>query len=80
MKRCYVISAIYNLQLYDRLKEEMPNFRKKVVPIIGDLNVENLGLSENDKNMLMREVIQISLILPCICIIILLARKKIIVY
>lgn len=34
----------------------MPNFRKKVVPIIGDLNVENLGLSENDKNMLIRKV------------------------
>lgn len=54
----------------------MPNFRKKVVPIIGDLNVENLGLSENDKNMLMREVIQISFILPYICTIILLACKK----
>ncbi|KAL6437910.1 hypothetical protein ACFW04_004313 [Cataglyphis niger] len=50
------LDDIFEKPLYNRLKEEMPNFRKKVVPIISDFNVENLGLSENDKNMLMREV------------------------
>ncbi|KAM0735557.1 putative fatty acyl-CoA reductase [Formica fusca] len=50
------LDDIFEKPLYNRLKEEMPNFRKKVVPIIGDLNVENLGLSENDKNMLIRKV------------------------
>ncbi|XP_070150454.1 fatty acyl-CoA reductase wat-like isoform X2 [Polyergus mexicanus] len=50
------LDDIFEKPLFNRLKEEMPNFRKKVVPIICDFNVENLGLSENDKNMLIRKV------------------------
>ncbi|KMQ88967.1 fatty acyl- reductase [Lasius niger] len=50
------LNDIFENPLYDRLKKEVPNFRKKVIPIIANFNVEDLELSENDKNMLMREV------------------------
>jgi len=38
------------------VKKEVPFFRKKIVPIIGDLNIENFGMSENDKNILINKV------------------------
>ncbi|CAL1688894.1 unnamed protein product [Lasius platythorax] len=50
------LDDIFENPLYDRLKTEVPNFRKKIVPITANFNVENLELSESDKNMLMREV------------------------
>ncbi|KAG5341870.1 FACR1 reductase, partial [Acromyrmex heyeri] len=49
--------------LYDHVKKEVPNFRKKIVPIRGDFNVKDLGLSESDKNMLISKVIKITLII-----------------
>ncbi|EGI66350.1 Putative fatty acyl-CoA reductase [Acromyrmex echinatior] len=42
--------------LYDRIKKEVPNFRKKIVPITGDSNIKGLGLSKTDRNMLIRNV------------------------
>ncbi|XP_011053043.1 PREDICTED: putative fatty acyl-CoA reductase CG5065 [Acromyrmex echinatior] len=42
--------------LYDRVKKEVPNFHKKIVPIIGDSNIKDLGLSESDRNMLISKV------------------------
>ncbi|CAL1688895.1 unnamed protein product [Lasius platythorax] len=50
------LDDIFESPLYDRLKKEMPNFRKKIVPITANFNVADLDLSENDKNMLIREV------------------------
>ncbi|CAL1685291.1 unnamed protein product [Lasius platythorax] len=50
------LDNIFENPLYDRLKKEVPNFRKKIVPITANFNVEDLGLSENDKNTLIREV------------------------
>ncbi|XP_011865825.1 PREDICTED: putative fatty acyl-CoA reductase CG5065 isoform X3 [Vollenhovia emeryi] len=50
------LDEMFNSLLYDRVKKEVPNFRKKVVPIVGDLEIENLGLSENDKNILIHKV------------------------
>ncbi|CAL1688896.1 unnamed protein product [Lasius platythorax] len=50
------LDDIFENPLYDRLKKEVPNFRKKIVPITANFNVEDLGLSESDKNMLMRQV------------------------
>jgi len=38
------------------VKKEIPCFRKKIVPIIGDLNIEDFGLSEKDKNILINKV------------------------
>jgi len=34
----------------------MPNFREKIIPLMGDLKVEDLGMSEDDKNLLMNNV------------------------
>ncbi|XP_011700623.1 PREDICTED: uncharacterized protein LOC105457578 [Wasmannia auropunctata] len=50
------LDEMFKNVLYDRVKEEVPNFRKKILPIIGDLEIDGLGLSENDKNILIREV------------------------
>lgn len=35
----------------------MPNFRKKIVSITGDISVEGFGLSENNKNILLNQAI-----------------------
>ncbi|TGZ48232.1 Fatty acyl-CoA reductase, partial [Temnothorax longispinosus] len=42
--------------LFDRVKKEVPNFRKKIVPIIGNLVIEDFGLSESDNNTLINQV------------------------
>ncbi|KAG5307557.1 FACR1 reductase, partial [Pseudoatta argentina] len=42
--------------LYDRIKKEVPYFRKKIVPIAGDCNIKGLGLSKTDRNMLIKKV------------------------
>ncbi|XP_020290991.1 putative fatty acyl-CoA reductase CG5065 isoform X1 [Pseudomyrmex gracilis] len=50
------LNELFENRLFDRVKREVQNFRHKVVPISGDLYNENLGLSEHDRNILMREV------------------------
>jgi len=40
------------------VRKEVPSFRKKIVPIIGDLNIEDFGLSEKDKDILINKVFQ----------------------
>ncbi|XP_036147070.1 fatty acyl-CoA reductase wat [Monomorium pharaonis] len=50
------LDEIFEKPLYNQVKKEVPNFRQKVVPVIGDLNVKDFGLSANDKNMLINEV------------------------
>ncbi|EGI66349.1 Fatty acyl-CoA reductase 1 [Acromyrmex echinatior] len=42
--------------LYDRIKKEVPYFHKKIIPIIGDFNIKDFGLSESDRNMLIKKV------------------------
>ncbi|KAG5311334.1 FACR1 reductase, partial [Acromyrmex insinuator] len=54
VNHCYI--NLYNPQLYDRIKKEVPYFRKKIIPIIGDCNIKDLGLSESDRNMLINKV------------------------
>jgi len=44
------------------MRKEVLYFRKKIVSIIGDLNVEDFGLSKNDKNIL-TEYFKITLII-----------------
>jgi len=34
----------------------MPNFREKIVPVMGDLQIEDLGMSDNDKNFIINNV------------------------
>ncbi|XP_020296579.1 putative fatty acyl-CoA reductase CG5065, partial [Pseudomyrmex gracilis] len=50
------LNELIENRLFDRVKKEVPNFRHKIVPIFGDLYNENLGLSEHDRNILIREV------------------------
>jgi len=38
------------------VRDKMPNFQEKIIPIMGDLNVEDLGMSDNDKNLLINNV------------------------
>ncbi|XP_011707146.1 PREDICTED: putative fatty acyl-CoA reductase CG5065 [Wasmannia auropunctata] len=50
------LNEMFNSILYDRVRVEVSNFRKKIVPIMGDLEIEDLGLSENDKDILIRKI------------------------
>ncbi|KAK9506457.1 hypothetical protein O3M35_008394 [Rhynocoris fuscipes] len=50
------LNEIFNHMLYDRLKNEKPNYLDKVQLISGDLSVENLGLSEESKLELIENV------------------------
>ncbi|XP_071651510.1 putative fatty acyl-CoA reductase CG5065 isoform X2 [Temnothorax longispinosus] len=49
------LDEMFEKPLFDRVKNEVPNFRRKIVPIIGNLDTENFGLSENDKNILINQ-------------------------
>lgn len=42
--------------LFERMKRECPDYMSKVSPIIGDCMKSNLGISENDKNIIIDEV------------------------
>ncbi|XP_039305879.1 fatty acyl-CoA reductase wat [Solenopsis invicta] len=50
------LDDIFEKPIYSQVKKEVPNFRQKIVPILGDINVEGFGLSENDKNILINKV------------------------
>lgn len=43
-------------QLYDKLREEQPSNFKKLIPVSGDINKENLDLSAVDRQMLTERV------------------------
>lgn len=36
-------------KLFDRLRKEQPNVLNKVIPIYGDITLEELGISESDQ-------------------------------
>ncbi|XP_022128112.2 fatty acyl-CoA reductase wat [Pieris rapae] len=42
--------------LYDRLRKEQPDFIKKIYVVEGEVNQENLGISETDRQLLINEV------------------------
>lgn len=44
------------LQLFDRMKTAYPDYLSKLTPITGDCEKPNLGISENDRNILISEV------------------------
>ncbi|XP_018052176.1 PREDICTED: fatty acyl-CoA reductase 1-like, partial [Atta colombica] len=50
------LDEMFENPLYDRIKKEVPDFRKKIIPIIGDSNIKDLGLSESDRNVLISKV------------------------
>jgi fatty acyl-CoA reductase len=46
------LNEILNSQLFDKLRKERPNDLSKIVPILGDITSEDLGISESDQNLL----------------------------
>jgi fatty acyl-CoA reductase len=45
-----------NLQLFSKMKENVPKFRHKVVAIPGDCNVTDLGIKASDRILLVEDV------------------------
>ncbi|XP_067217153.1 fatty acyl-CoA reductase wat-like [Linepithema humile] len=50
------IEEIFDNVLFEKLKDEQPNFRDQVIAITGDCNHPNLGISLEDRATLIREV------------------------
>ncbi|XP_011165424.1 fatty acyl-CoA reductase wat [Solenopsis invicta] len=50
------LNDMLNIPLYDRVKREVPNFRKKIVLITSNLDTEDFGLAESDKSILISKV------------------------
>ncbi|XP_067204777.1 fatty acyl-CoA reductase wat-like [Linepithema humile] len=50
------IEEIFDNPLFDKLKDEQPNFQDRVIAITGDCNHPNLGISSEDRATLIREV------------------------
>ncbi|XP_011315369.1 putative fatty acyl-CoA reductase CG5065 [Fopius arisanus] len=48
--------ALFDDVVFERLKKEHPKFRHKIVAIEGDCALPNLGISESDKQILLREI------------------------
>ena len=42
--------------MFERLKNEVPKFRHKIVAVEGDCALPGLGISETDKELLLRKV------------------------
>ena len=49
------LDDLLNDPLFDRLKKEKPNFRNKIKPVSGDCSLPGLGLSSNDRALVVRE-------------------------
>lgn len=54
-KVIFLLSWI-NLQVFDKVREAVVDFKSKVVPVMGDIAEENLGLSEEDWEMLQENI------------------------
>ncbi|XP_072390603.1 putative fatty acyl-CoA reductase CG5065 [Diabrotica undecimpunctata] len=50
------IDDMWKLPMFERLRKAQPNAYKKMVPVIGDLHTENLGLNNKDIETLISEV------------------------
>jgi fatty acyl-CoA reductase len=50
------LDEITNSRLFDRLRKERPHFAGQLRPVCGDLLLPNLGLSEEDREMLRQNV------------------------
>lgn len=44
------------LQLFDRLRDEQPEFKQKIVPVASDLTEVEMALSEEDKKNILNYV------------------------
>lgn len=50
------IDELFDDAIFDRLKKEFPKFRHKVVGIGGDCSLPDLGISQQDRQVLINEV------------------------
>ncbi|EFA05024.1 fatty acyl-CoA reductase wat [Tribolium castaneum] len=50
------IDELFDDSIFDRLKKEFPKFRHKVVGIGGDCSLPDLGISQQDRQVLINEV------------------------
>ncbi|CAH0699602.1 unnamed protein product [Spodoptera exigua] len=50
------IHEILQDPIYDILREEKPDFVQRIIPIIGELAEKNLGISETDRRIIIKEV------------------------
>ncbi|KJE91335.1 male sterility protein [Capsaspora owczarzaki ATCC 30864] len=50
------INAVLSGELFDRLREEQPDFAAKVIPVIGDIMFPQLGLSHQDRDLIIKNV------------------------
>jgi len=50
------LSQLFNVPLFDLIREHSPDAFEKVVPIFGDIKYDELGISPEDQNVLCQEV------------------------
>ena len=51
-----ILLSWINLQVFDKVREAAVDFKSKVVPVMGDIAEDNLGLSEEDWEMLQENI------------------------
>ncbi|XP_012265217.2 fatty acyl-CoA reductase wat-like [Athalia rosae] len=49
------LEAIFDDPIFELLKKEQPKYRHKIIVVSGDCSLPNLGLSSDDKDLLIRE-------------------------
>ncbi|XP_058793398.1 fatty acyl-CoA reductase wat-like [Phymastichus coffea] len=50
------LDTLFDDTIFDRLKKDMPKFRHKVTVIAGDCSLPGLGISQSDKQLIIRDV------------------------
>jgi fatty acyl-CoA reductase len=55
-KRRLVVANDICSQIFQRIRDEKPEVFQKVIPLQGDLSLENLGLNEKHYELLINEV------------------------
>lgn len=49
------VEEFLKIPLFEKLVEENPEVLKKLIPVFGDISLENLGLSNDDMSLIIRE-------------------------
>jgi len=50
------LHSLLDCKLFELLSRQQPNFRDKVKPIVGDITEDKLGISDEDRELLIRKV------------------------
>lgn len=56
MKILIKFSQLISFQIFEPLRQMHPNFEEKIIPLAGDIQKPNLGLSPEDTMLIMKEV------------------------